>query len=205
MIDAIFSMCQYSFLGFLHWRLIWGLVMACSSSTENPFVGSFVRKMGSDGEWVSLGEEGRSLIEVSVELTGTMFEDRLIEVISKSLGVSFPSEKIMLRFLFDESKHIDLTEKACFIDFERAQKYAKRKSRSISKSSFQRAMKRFIDIGLMATSHKKSWFFFNPDVFSKNSSFSVTTNFILTKNKAKPSGMDDFFSGSECMLVPKES
>ena len=173
------------------------------SSTENPFVGSFVRKMGVDGEWISLGEEGRSLVDVSIELTKDEFEDMIIDVISKRLGVSVPSEKTMLRFLFDESKHVDLSEASCFIDLESAQKYAKRKSKSVSKSSFQRAMRRFIDLGLIATGHKKSWFFFNPDVFSRKSSFSVTTNFILTKNKVKPSGMNDFFSGSECMLVPK--
>jgi hypothetical protein len=168
---------------------------------QNPFTNKFIRKMNSSGAWVTVGEERAGTIDIAVELNEYDLLRKLIETTAAVLDISTATEKLVLDFIFMKSTKFELREEPVFIDLEAAQKYFSKRGKAISKSSFQRSMKKLLKSGIIAPTNKKSWFYLNPDVFDLGTSFLVKTKYVLRKTNSRCAETSDFLCEDEPMFV----
>jgi hypothetical protein len=169
----------------------------------NPFLSKFSRKKNSKGAWVSVGEGGRSTFDAVLELDKNLFLDELMRQLADMLGLASKNEKLLIEFIFSIVKKCDIRNEPVFLDLSGAKKYAKKKGKSVSKSTFQRGLTSFSHAGLILPSEKKAWFYLNPDIFGLTGEFSVRVKYTTRKNSKKCDQTGDFFTGRECILVPK--
>ena len=177
--------------------------MPKNTNPPNPFLVKFPRKKNDDGAWVSVGEGGCSTLDIALELDKGRFFDELLNQLASALNISFKNERLLFGFVLATAKKCDIKEDPVFLDLVRAKKYSASKGRSISKSTFQRCLRSFSDAGLIAPSEKKSWFYLNPDIFALTDEFSVRVKYTAKRKSTKCEQTKDFFSGNECVLVPR--
>lgn len=170
-------------------------------SNGNPFLKKFPRYNFGENSWVSVGEQEAGAFDVIIELTRDEFMDKLVECLSRYLNIKHLSEKYMLSFIFGISKKYNIKTEAVFLNLSDAKKFIKSSlGKEISKSSYQRAIRRFIASGIIYPSKRNSWFYFNPDIFEVNQSFSVSQTYSIKKKSKKCEDTMDFFSQDQCVL-----
>lgn len=141
------------------------------SYSENPFWESTTVKVGKKritvGGGTHVADSGEYLSHSGIHIVKETDSEEFLKIYTKNVRAIFdlkPTTQRVLQFLMSELQKTPNAD-AIYLVWMGAEEYFSHENLSVSRPSFQRALKELLDKGFIAESTRPSMFWFNPNLF----------------------------------------